>query len=99
MRQQLLKAGLTEKVVTASKKILDQAEQKAKEVLHCDQPQPDKGCDVEVRYIFQVGRTNSAPQVRKCWRVPETSNCQSIRPEIINASLHFCLGGLCRFAQ
>ena len=32
-------------------------------MLRCGQAQPDKGCDVEVRYIFQVGRTNSPRQV------------------------------------
>ena len=63
MRQQLLKAGLVEKVVAAAKQNLDQAEKKSNEVLHCGQAQPDKGCDVEVRYIFQVGRTNSPGQV------------------------------------
>ena len=63
MRQQLLKAGLVEKAVAAAKKNLDQAEQKANEVLRCGQPQPNKGCDVEVRYIFQVGRTNPPGQV------------------------------------
>lgn len=63
MRQQLLKAGLVETVVAAAKKNLDQAEQKANEVLRCGQPQPNKGCDVEVRYIFQVGRTNPPGQV------------------------------------
>ena len=63
MRQQLLKGGLVEKVVAAAKQNVDQAEQKANEVLRCGQAQPDKGCDVEVRYIFQVGRTNSPGQV------------------------------------
>ena len=63
MRQQLLKAGLIEKVVAVGKHTLDQAEQKANEELRCGQPQSNKGCDVEVRYIFQVGRTNSAAQV------------------------------------
>jgi len=62
MRQQLLKAGLVEKVVAAAKQKLDQAE-KSNEVLRCGQAQSDKGCDVEVRYIFQVARTNSPGQV------------------------------------
>lgn len=63
MRQQLLKAGLVEKAVAAVKKNLDQAEQRANEVLRCGQSQPNKGCEVEVRYIFQVGRTNPPVQV------------------------------------
>ena len=63
MRQQLLKAGLVEKAVAAAKQNLDQAEQKSNQVLRCGQPQPDKGCDVEVRYIFQVGRMNPPGQV------------------------------------
>ncbi|HYV12922.1 MAG TPA: hypothetical protein VE980_18610 [Pyrinomonadaceae bacterium] len=63
MRQKLLKAGLVAKVVAAGKKNLDQAEQKANEVLRCGQAQPDKGCEVETRYIFQVGRTNAPGQV------------------------------------
>ncbi len=63
MRQQLLKAGLVDKVVASAKQILDQAEQRAGEVLRCSQPQAEQGCAVEVRYIFQVGRTNAPPQV------------------------------------
>jgi adenosine deaminase len=57
MRQQLLKAGLVENAVAAARDKLNEAEQKSKAVLRCDQFQPDKGCDVEVRYIFQVART------------------------------------------
>ena len=63
MRRQLLKAGLVETVVAAAKQNLDQAEQKANEVLRCGQAQPDQGCNVEVRYIFQVGRMNPPAQV------------------------------------
>lgn len=63
MRQQLFKRGLVAKVVAEAKKNLDQAEQKANEELRCGRAQPDKGCEVEARYIFQVGRTNSPRQV------------------------------------
>jgi adenosine deaminase len=63
MRQQLLKAGLVEKAVAAARKTLDQAEQTSKEIRRCGQAQPDKACDVEVRYIFQVGRMNPPAQV------------------------------------
>lgn len=63
MRDQLTRAGLLEKVVTAEKQLLDQAEQTARDELRCGQSQPDRGCDIEVRYIFQVGRTNPREQV------------------------------------
>jgi adenosine deaminase/adenosine deaminase CECR1 len=63
MRQQLLRAGLIEKAVGAGKRALDKAEENAKKALRCGQTQADAGCNVEVRYIFQVGRTNSPVQV------------------------------------
>lgn len=63
MRQQLLNAGLVDKVVAATKQNLDQAEQQANQTLRCGQAQPDNGCNVEVRYIFQVGRTNAPSRV------------------------------------
>jgi adenosine deaminase len=63
MRDQLTRAGLLDKVIAAEKQLLDQAEQTAKDELRCRQSQPDPGCDVEVRYIFQIGRTNPPQQV------------------------------------
>ncbi|HKY29371.1 MAG TPA: hypothetical protein VJM12_15640 [Pyrinomonadaceae bacterium] len=63
MRDQLMRAGLLEKVGAAEKRLLDQAEQTARDELRCGQSQPDRGCEVEVRYIFQVGRTNPPGQV------------------------------------
>lgn len=63
MRDQLTRAGLVEKVSAAEKQLLDQAEQTARDELRCGQSQPDRGCDVEVRYIFQIARTNPPTQV------------------------------------
>jgi adenosine deaminase len=55
MRQQLLEAGLPGLVAQASR-VLDQAEVTKNESLHCGRPQADPGCNVEVRYIYEVAR-------------------------------------------
>lgn len=55
MRQQLLEAGLPAVVAEASRG-LEQAEEKKKQLLHCGQPQADPGCDVQVRFIYEVAR-------------------------------------------
>ena len=67
-RQELLDKGvlrpLTEgnnSAVQESKGLLDQIEKKKRDLLNCDDPSKAKpGCEVTIRYIFQVGR--SAPQ-------------------------------------
>jgi adenosine deaminase len=55
MRDQLLSGGLT-KIVAEAGKFLDDTEKKEQEELRCDRPQPDHGCNVEVRYLYQVAR-------------------------------------------
>jgi adenosine deaminase len=55
LREQLLSGGLG-KIVAAASSSLDDIEKKEQEELRCGQPQPDHGCNVETRYLYQVGR-------------------------------------------
>ncbi len=55
MREQLLSDGLP-KIVGDARKFLDDVEKKEQEELRCGQPQPDHGCNVEARYLYQVAR-------------------------------------------
>jgi hypothetical protein len=55
LRDQLLSGGLP-KIVADAGKFLDDTEKKEQEELRCDQPQPDHGCNVEARYLYQVAR-------------------------------------------
>jgi adenosine deaminase len=55
LREQLLSGGLS-KIVADASKFLDDTEKKEQEELHCSQPQPDHGCNVEARYLYQVAR-------------------------------------------
>src|SRR6478736_2244477 len=55
LREQLLSGGLN-KIVADASKFLDDTETKEQEELRCGQPQPDHGCNVEARYLYQVGR-------------------------------------------
>ncbi|HEY2171754.1 MAG TPA: adenosine deaminase [Candidatus Angelobacter sp.] len=55
LRDQLLSGGLG-KIVADAGKFLDDTEKKEQEELRCDQPQPDHGCNVQARYLYQVAR-------------------------------------------
>ncbi len=55
MRDQLLSGGLSQ-IISDAARSLDEAEKKENEEMHCDQPQPDPGCAVTVRYLYQVSR-------------------------------------------
>src|SRR5689334_15801105 len=55
LREQLLSGGLP-KIVADASRFLDDTEKKEQEELRCGQPQPDHGCNVEARYLYQVGR-------------------------------------------
>ena len=55
LREQLLSGGLT-KIMADASKFLDDTEKKEQEELRCGQPQPDHGCNVEARYLYQVAR-------------------------------------------
>ncbi len=55
LREQLLSGGLT-KIVADAGKFLDDTEKKEQEELRCGQSQPDHGCNVEARYLYQVAR-------------------------------------------
>src|SRR5690242_7218707 len=55
LREQLLAGGLG-KIVADASRFLDDTEKKEEEELRCGQPQPDHGCNVDTRYLYQVGR-------------------------------------------
>lgn len=63
MRNMLLKKGLIDNAVKVSAQNLSLAEKEMNSVLRCDQAQPADGCKVQIRYIFQVGRTGRPAQV------------------------------------
>jgi len=54
-RNKLVSAGLNDAVQTA-RKALDDAEARMRTRLHCGTAQADAGCQVEVRYLYQVLR-------------------------------------------
>jgi adenosine deaminase len=55
LREQLLSGGLP-KIVADAGKFLDDTEKKEQEELRCGQSQPDPGCNVQARYLYQVAR-------------------------------------------
>jgi len=61
-RTRLLSAGFRNAVVAEAKQRLDEAETRARELLHCSTPAADAGCRVTVRYIAQVARAAPPPQ-------------------------------------
>jgi hypothetical protein len=55
MREKLLTGGLKD-VITATRKKLDDDESKMRSVLECDTPEASPGCNVKIRYLYQVLR-------------------------------------------
>jgi adenosine deaminase len=55
MRKALLDKGIS-KVVETGRHNLDQFEAREREVLHCDTPHADPGCDVTIRYQYEIHR-------------------------------------------
>ncbi len=55
MRAAMIEHGLAE-AVNASSRYLTDGEKKRREILRCDTAQPDPGCTVTVRYLYQVLR-------------------------------------------
>ncbi len=62
LREKLLAGGLKD-VAAATRQQLDRNEAKSRQVLRCDSPQPDAGCNVTVRYLYQVLRGLPKEQV------------------------------------
>jgi adenosine deaminase len=62
LRQKLLAAGLKQ-VIASTRQQLDRDEADMRQVLHCDTPNADPGCAVEVRYLYQVLRGLPKEQV------------------------------------
>jgi adenosine deaminase len=62
LRQKLLAAGLKQ-VIASTRQQLDRDEAAMRQVLHCDTPNADPGCAVEVRYLYQVLRGLPKEQV------------------------------------
>jgi adenosine deaminase len=63
MRNTLLSAGFKDAVVAESKKRLDAAEARKRELLHCGGASADAGCQVTIRYIVQVSRAGAPEMV------------------------------------
>lgn len=63
LRDKLLSAGFKEAVVSAAKQHLDRAEARGRDLLTCGAVQPDAGCRVTIRYIYQVARAASPQSV------------------------------------
>lgn len=55
MRDKLLALGLRDSLVL-SKRELDAAESKANQLLGCASPNPDRGCGITIRFLYQVLR-------------------------------------------
>ncbi len=55
MREKLLAGGLKD-VVAATRAHLDREETRKRQILHCETPQPDPGCQLTVGYLYQVLR-------------------------------------------
>ncbi|HEX2189897.1 MAG TPA: hypothetical protein VHG51_13415 [Longimicrobiaceae bacterium] len=55
LRERLLAAGLRDTLAAAAR-MLDSAEARRRELLRCGTRQAALGCDVEVRYLYQVAR-------------------------------------------
>jgi hypothetical protein len=55
MREKLLASGLKD-VISATSKRLDDDESKMRSVLKCDTPEASPGCNVKIRYLYQVLR-------------------------------------------
>jgi hypothetical protein len=63
MRQQLLDAGLRDKALAAVKTTLNDAERGVNDMLKCGTSAAQPGCDVAVRYLFQVARGGPKSEV------------------------------------
>lgn len=61
MRRNLLSHGL-DKIVSDMSNSIDQDEQQARLVLHCDRQPNNKGCNITVRYLYQALR-EQAPEM------------------------------------
>ena len=61
-REKLLAGGLKQ-VITSTRQQLDRDEAGMRQILRCDSAQPDPGCSVEVRYLYQVLRGLPKEQV------------------------------------
>ena len=62
-RDALLAGGFRDAVIGAARGRLDQAESRQRELLKCGAVQPEAGCRVTLRYIYQVARANTPQSV------------------------------------
>jgi adenosine deaminase len=62
MRSNLLEKGMAQ-VVARARQNIDAAEKRMKDVLGCEGSNPDAGCSVTVRYLYQVSRAAAKPRV------------------------------------
>jgi hypothetical protein len=62
LRNHLLNGGLRD-VITAARRSIDAGEARRDELQRCGSARASSGCDVVVRYLYQVGRARSAEHV------------------------------------
>jgi hypothetical protein len=62
LQRRLDEAGIRDSLRAAAR-TLDRAEQRQREILRCGTPAADAGCNVTVRYIYQVVRSRQPEQV------------------------------------
>ena len=62
LRELLLSGGLRE-IIAAASRDLDKIEETEQQELHCGASEPDPGCGVEARYLYQVARGLPREQV------------------------------------
>jgi hypothetical protein len=63
LRDKLLAAGFREAVHTAARTRIEDVEARLRATLNCGSPQASPGCQVTIRYIYQVSRANSPQSV------------------------------------
>jgi len=62
LQARLARAGIRDSLLAATR-TLDRAVERQREVLRCGTPAADAGCNVTVRYIYQVARSRQPEQV------------------------------------
>jgi adenosine deaminase len=62
MRSRLLANGM-DKAVADGRRTIDEAETRMRQVLGCGGPNPDAGCGVTIRYLYQALRANPKQEV------------------------------------
>jgi adenosine deaminase len=63
MRAAIMGSGQVQPIVAAARGVLDAAETRLRETLHCDGSSPQPGCGTTVRYLYELHRGMPLPQL------------------------------------